>query len=344
VARPLKQLRETLKIRRYVQRQIERLDELLDEGTITQGHYDSTISDYRSRLKAVNRAVEDIRNSLRSRLSEARRREADASTKLAAFQARREQGKPNEERYAREEDKLRSKLEEASARRAELERAISAESPADLRAHGEAEPADEEEYNPFQKGHSAEFPGISVPERLFALVREARNPEARKAITVSSAVLGVLTAVVIGVVIISAALADDSGTDIIGKGEVLVPVVGENLKGVGEVSFTLDYDEDVLTAIEVVPGVLARARTLTSEIDTGIISVDIASTYGFDAAGELVLIVFSIDDIVTDPSDIILSSASALTRDEGGELDVDTEAGWVDTMTFNVYAPVLRVA
>ena len=345
MASPLKQLNETLRIRRYVQRQIEKLDALLAEGTITQGHYDATISDYRSRLKAVNRAIETVRESVRSRLRMARKSENDAERKLADLQSRRQERRVSEDKFFREEPRLRAQLEEARSDRAELERALSAESPADLLAPGEHEPEEDEEYDPYHRGLASEFPGVSVPERLFMLFREARNPEAKRPIAVSGIVLAVLTAIVIGVVAISSAFADDTTADVVGRGEVLVPVIGENLSGVGHMTFTLDYDEEVLSAVEVVPGVLSRARTVTSDLtQAGTVSIDIVSTYGFDASGELVLIVFGVDDIVTEATDVNLSAAAALALDGGSELTVESTNGWVDTATFDVFAPVIRVA
>ncbi len=345
MASPLKQLNETLRIRRYVQRQIEKLDSLLAEGTITQGHYDATISDYRSRLKAVNRALEAVRDSVRSRLRMARKSENDAERKLADLQSRREEGRVPEDKFVREEPKLRARLDEARSDRAALERALSAESPADLLAPGERETEEDEQYDPYHRGLSSEFPGVSVPERLYMLFREARNPEAKRPIAVSAIVLAVLTAIVIGVVAISSAFADDTTVDVVGRGEVLVPVIGENLAGVGHMTFTLDYDEEVLSAVEVVPGVLSRARTVTSDLtQDGTVSIDIVSTYGFDASGELVLVVFSVDDIVTESTDVNISTASALGLDEGSELNIETANGWVDTVTFDVFAPVIRIA
>lgn len=344
MASPLKQLNETLKIRRYVQRQIEKLDSLLAEGTITQGHYDATMTDYRSRLKAVNRALETVRDSVRSRLRIARKSETDAERKLADLQSRREEGRVPQDKFVREEPKLRARLAEARSNRAELERALSAESPADLLAPGEREPEEDEDYNPYHQGLSSEFPGVSVPERLYMLFREARNPEAERPIAVSGIALAVLTAIVIGVVVISSAFADDTTADVVGRGEVLVPVIGENLSGVGQITFTLDYDEQVLSAVEVVPGVLSRARTVTSDLtQDGSVSIDIASTYGFDASGELILVVFSVDNIVTEKTNVTLSKASAFALDGGSELTIERANGWVDTVTFDVFAPVIRV-
>jgi hypothetical protein len=342
MANPLKQLDEVLKLRRQEQRRIEKLESLLADGTITQGHYASTISDYRSRLNAINRTLETIRAGVRSRLSDARTDEGVAERKLASFQAQHEGPFEDGEKPAREASKLERKLESARARRAELERALAAESPADLRPDGEIQPEDEEEPPP---GISAQFPGVSVPERLLMLFRETRNPEAKKPVAVSGAVLAILTVVVLGVLLISGARADSGATaNVIGRGEVLVPVLGENLNGIGSVSLTLEYDEDVLTAVEIVPGVLARARTVTSDLSVdGVLSVDVESTYGLDPSGELMLVVFRVDDIVSDRTDIRVSSASALSLDGGTEPALETGDGWVETTSFTVSAPVLRV-
>lgn len=344
MADALKQLNEALKLRRQAQRQIEKLDSLLADGTITQGFYDSTVSDHRSRLKAVNQALAAIRHSVRSKLSDAREKEAIAEQKFASFRAKHEGATDEDGKLFRDESKLRTKLDNARSRRAELERALAAESPADLRPPGEAAP--EEDDMPPPHGIAAEFPGVSVPERLFMLFRETRNPEAKKPITVSGIVLAVITAVVIGAVAISGALADDVDTpDVIGRGEILVPVQGDNLGGIGRVSVTLEYDEDILTAVEIVPGVLARARTLTSDLALdGVVSVDIVSTYGFDPSGDLMLIVFRVNDIVADRTYIRVAGACAFALDGGSELEIETEDGWVDTTAFDVYAPAIRVS
>jgi len=343
VANPVKQVSEILRIRRYVQQQIDKLDALVADGTITKGHYDSTISDYRSRLKSVNRALEAARETVRPKLREARREESNAATKLANLQSRHEDGQISHDEFARREPKLRSKLEKATTIRAELERAMTAESPADLLPPGQSESEDDRAYNPYEKGYSAEFPGVSVPERLYMLFREFRNPEARRPITVSAIALGVLTAIVVGAVAISGALADDV-PDVIGKGEVMAPVYGENLAGVGRISFTLTYDDSVLTATEIVPGVLSRARTVTTDVSTdGIVTVDIDSTYGFDPSGELVLVVFKVHEISDEKTDILVSDATADAHADGTDLTLETEDGWVDTSALDVLAPVLRV-
>ena len=302
------------------------------------------------RLAVREASLAEARASIEHELNRARQAEAELRGRLGEAQLAQANGEPSRPGAGTEDHLLSNEIKGAEARVRILEAAHAAETTDEFDAllrRNAGVLADEPK--PFRHGAAGfvDWPGMSVPERLMILVREVRrNPQTKRPILISAAAVGAIVLIILGLVVVSG-LRNDAGNTpgLLGKGDVLVPVLVDGAVDAGAIELTIEYDGEILTTRDVISGALARGanvdRNVTAE---GTITLVVTSGGGITGSGELVLIIFRTDHIVVDPVVLTVSHVAVHGLEGNGELPVESEDGWVDTNNLNCYAPVLHLS
>lgn len=302
------------------------------------------------RLAAREASLAEARASIEHELNKARRAEAKLRGELEEAQSAQADEEPSRPDAGAEERLLASDVKRAEARVHILEAARDVETTAEfdkiLTQNAGVLAEEPKTYHPGAAGFTG-WPGISVPERFMILVREARrNPRTKRPIIISAAAIGAVALIIFGLAVVSG-LRNDAGNtpNLLGRGEVLVPVLVDGAVDAGAIELTIDYDGEILTARDVIAGGLARGADVDYDVTTdGTITLGLTSSGGITGSGELVLIFFRTDHIVLDPVALTVSHAAVHGLEEDSELPVESEDGWVDTNNMTCYAPVLRLS
>ncbi len=245
---------------------------------------------------------------------------------------------------------LQLRLTELNSRVSVKERALQAESASDLawldsvpEAHrGDEEP---ELSGPHEPGEMtvSEFPGASVPERIMMLRREMKKPGSRRSIIVSTVVVCAIAAIVFGVVLVSGHRNPKQASDYLGEGEVLVPVLVDDARNIRNLEFTLTYDPGVLRGMSVIQGDVGRLAFMQYDIDnSGTIEVVMRDVTGIDGSGTMLIMRFRTLEAGPTPEPIAFTALKAVDSETLQERPATGEDGWVDTLDFEVLAPVIR--
>ncbi len=302
------------------------------------------------RLAAREASLAEARASIEHELNKARQVETEVRGKPDGAQPAQANGEPSRPDAGAEEQLLSNEIKRAEARVRILEAAHAVETTGEFDAlltRNAGVLADEPK--PFHHGAAGfvDWPGMSVPERLMILVRETRrNPQTKRPIIISAAAVGAIALIIFGLAVVSG-LRNDAGdtSGLLGRGEVLVPVLIDGAVDAGEIELTIEYDGEILTARDLISGELARGADIDYDITTdGTVTLAVANSGGITGSGKLVLIFFRTDHIVVDPVALTVSHAAVHGLEGNGELPVESEDGWVDTNNMTCYAPVLRLS
>ena len=311
---------------------------------------EAAIAKRTERLAAREAELAEARGLIEHQLNKARQTEAELRGKLGEAQPTQANGEPPRTEAGAEERRLSNDIKRAEARVHILEAAYGVETTSDFDAllkKNAGVLADEPK--PFRPGAggSAEWPGMSVPERLMILAREIRkDPQTKRPIIVSTVAIGVIVLAILGVVVVSGLRNDPGNTPpILGTGEVLVPVLVDGAVNAGTIEVTIEHDSDILTARNVTYAGLARAADVDYDVTTdGTVTLKVSSIFGITGSGELVFIIYRTNHIVADPVALTISHAAAHGLAGNSELHVESEDGWADTNNLTSRALVLRLS
>ena len=311
---------------------------------------EAAIAKRTERLAVREASLAEARASIEHELNKARQVEAQLRSKPDEARPAQVDGEPSQPDAGAKEQLLSKEIKRAEARVRILEdaRAVETTSEFDALLTRNAGVLAEEP-KPFRTGTAgfADWPGMSVPERLMILVREVRrDPRAKRPILISAAAVGAIALIILGLVVVSG-LRNDAGdtSGVLGRGEVLVPVLIDGAVDAGVIELTIEYDGEILTARDLISGKLARgADDVAVEYADGSVTLGVTSSGGITGSGELVLIVYRTNHIVLDPVALTVSHAAVHGLEGNGELPVESENGWVDTNNMTCYAPVLYLS
>ena len=308
---------------------------------------EATIAKRTELLAAREASLAEARGQIEHKLNEARQSEAKLRSQLDEAHANEGTSHPG---AGAEEQLLSNEVKRAEARVRILEAAHDVETTNEFDALLTRNAGVlAEEPKSFRLGAAgfAEWPGISVPERLTVLFREVRrNPQAKRPIIISAAAVGAMVLVILGLAVTSGMRADAGNTpNLLGIGEVLVPVLVDGAVDAGTIEVTIEYDSEILTARSVISGALARRAVIDYDVTTdGTIAIEVSSSHGITGSGELVFIIYRTNHIVADPVALTVSYAAAYGLEGSSELQVESEDGWADTINMTCYAPVLHLS
>jgi hypothetical protein len=300
----------------------------------------SELAEEREKLARRESSLERTRVLVKRDLAEARKARDEAEKRLEKARDTR-----TVSFETAEEHRLKAAIKRGHLLVGHLEQAIAAESPEEVK--GILAAIQEEASNmsglfSLESTRFGDWPGPSVPERIIMLFKEARKPSSKKPILFSGGLMAVLAVIVLGGATISMLRADHSDANPIGIGEAVVPIMVDTADEVTSIEVTLEYDETILTAREVRKGLLGTLGRIAFDVSMpGTISFVLTDTAGIVGSGDLVLILFKVDHIVAEPTDIVIVSASATNKD-GSTATIRSEDGWLETSAMVNYAPVLH--
>jgi len=314
-----------------------RLSELVSAGDSADG---AKIAEEREKLERREASVEEVRELVRHDLAKARTARDEAEDRLQKAQETN-----TYDFETAEEIRLKAAVARGDILVGHLEHALSAEEATTIR---DILASIQEEASritgPFRLESSrfGDWPGPSVPERLIMLFKEARQPGSKKPILFSGGLMLALAAVILGTVTVAMLTGDRTDANPIGVGEAVVPVLIDSANEAVSIEVTLEYDEDVLTARDVRQGLMSTLGKVAFDVSIpGTASFAVQDKAGIVGSGDLVLIVFKVEQTVSEPTDLIIVSAIATNRD-GSEAVIKGENGWLDTDALVNYAPVLH--
>jgi len=298
------------------------------------------IDEAREKLTRREAALEQARAYVGREIEDAKKARDEATRRLAEAKSAR----------AADFESAEEHRHNATIRRGDmlvgyLERAFAADDPEEVR--GILKSVQEEATripSPYSLDASrfGDWPGPSVPERLIMLFKEARRPGSKKPILISGGIMLVLAVLVFGGAAISMLRGDRADANPVGMGEAVVPVLVDAADDTVRIEVTLEYDDSVLTALDVRKGLLGTLSTLESDISTtGVVEFVVTDSAGVVGSGDLVLVVFKVEHIITEPTPIVIASAAAVDK-SGGLSRVRLEDGWLDTACLVNYAPTVH--
>ena len=302
----LEQLRIALESRKASQRLIAKLEA---EG---EGADASELAAAREKLAGRESSLEKTRGLVRRDLEEARKARDEAERRL---EEARDTRTVNFE--TAEEHRLNATIRRGQSLVSNLEQALAAESPEEVRdilAAIQEEASRTPGVFSMDSARFGDWPGPSVPERIMMLFKEVRKPGSKKPILFSTLFMTVLAIVVFGGIAISMLRADPSATNPIGMGEAVVPVMIDAARDATSIEVTLEYDETILTAREVRKGLLSTLGKIAFDVSMpGTISFVVSDNAGIVGSGDLVLILFKVN-VIADDMDIATSQTQRVLQ------------------------------
>jgi len=302
------------------------------------------------RISAMADRERILRDSVEREMEQSRSAAAATEAELHDLEGRYGSGQVRDAAYETESQGLRSRLTDARARIAVREKALQAKSAKDLdwldsvpAAHRSAEASGQTATQGTSDVRFTDWPGASVPERIAMLWRESKKPASRRSIAVSTAVVGVISIILVTVVLISGHLNPRSADDYLGEGEFLVPVLVDSAEYVRNLEFTLEYDSEVLTAVSIIQGDVGRLAVMQYDVyRPGALDVLLRDVTGIAGSGSIVIIRFKTNEAAPDPTPLQFASLSAVDSRTMQDMPVQGENGWINTGTLDVQAPVVR--
>ena len=345
MADTLDRLKDALQARDKAREQALVLETQRTEEDGVGQQLESQLKKHSERLSVIDKAILRLRQVLAQQIEESRAVAAATETALRAIEVRRSTGDIAPGSYSSQEQVLRSRLEDAAARIEIREKAVQAESAADLdwlesvpAAHRAIESAQGQ-----RELRVADWPGTSVPERVAMLWRESKKPHSRRPIITSAAIVAVLSLIVFGAILVSRAGDTKSIEDYLGEGEVLVPVLVEDMEGVRTLDFTLAYDPQLVTGISVIQSEVGRLSVMEYDVDSdGRLTVGIRDAMGLSGTGTILVVRFRANEQAEGPATLEFTQVEATDARTMLERPVEGQDGRIDTATLEVVAPVLR--
>ena len=343
-------LREALRARDRVRRQIDKLDNQAppEGGNIEKRQLQR--AKLTAQVSRTDKDIDTLRDTLAREIEASRSIVSATESELHHLDERHESGEITDAAHGKQARALERTLSDARARIEVREKAQRAESASDLDWLVSVPAAQRKPDAPQQIGEGdisdariPDWPGASVPERIQMLWREGKKSHSRRPIIISGIVTGVLAFMVLGLVILSSMSPHRTAQDYLGKSEVLVPVLVDDMQGVRNLDFTLEYDPELLTAVSVVQDEVGRLSMMQYDIDSaGSLEVSVRDVTGITGTGAIVIIRFRANDAVEEQATLEFTSVSAtdvLTLQSRQALGED---GWIDTATLETNPPVLR--
>ncbi len=348
MADTLERLQDALRDRDHIKESISKLERTTDTGSAAVGSA-SKHEKQTQRLSSADKQVSTIREVLAAEIDASRTAAAAAGAGLQELEALHRSGEIADEPYQEKSEEFRSRREEATARIAVRERALSAESARDLDwlesvpiIHRVPEGETPAAPAPCEV-RLTDWPGASVPERIAMLWREARKPNSRRSIITSAIAVGALTVIVIAVVLIAGKMNPKDASDYLRPGEVLVPVLVDSAEHIRNLEFTLVYDTETVTGMSVIQGDVGRLAVMQYDIHrAGTVEVSIRDVVGVSGSGSIVIMRFRANEAVPDHATLSFASLRAVDTRTMEERPVVGEDGWIDTETLDVLAPIIR--
>jgi len=344
VADTLTQLRDALRKRDKARAQLQALQSQLPTGESDHQKRQAELEKLTSKLSSAGGDVSKRRESLAQEIDASRSVVSAAEDELRDLNERHDAGDIPERAYGRAVPAIRARIAGAEARIQIREKALAAESAKELDWLDKLTIAQRKADVPPQTGGPAtDWQGATVPERIMMLWRESKKPQSRRPIVISSIVLGVLALSVLAVVLVGGATSDTTMEDYLGRGEVLVPVLVQDMEGVRSLEFTLQYDPQLLTGMSVIQDEVGRLSVMQYDIDRdGHLRVTVRDVTGITGTGALIIIRFKVNELVEEQAPLEFVSVAATDVQTLQPRPAQGENGWVNTSTLEVYAPVLR--
>ena len=343
-------LKDVLASRDEARTRLHELETQVKGGGEADTRLSSNLRKQSERLSALRDRERTLRESVERETERSRSAAADLEVALHELEGRHSSGQVMDAAYEMEAHLLRSRRADAEARIAVREKALQAESARDLEwldsvpaVHRMAEGGQQPGAQGASSMAPSEWPGASVPERIAMLWRESKKPGSRRSIVVSSVVVGAIAVLVLGVVIISSHLNPRDPADYLGVGEFLVPVLVDDAQHLRNLELTLEYDNEVVTAVSVVQGDVGRLAVMQYDIyKPGMVEVLLRDITGIEGTGSIIIVRFKTNEIVPGPTALRLASLSAVDSRTMQDMPVQGEDGWVNTGTSDVQSPVVR--
>ncbi len=342
-------LRDALRARDKVKKQIGTLDDHeIPAGTDKKKP--SQLAKLTAELGAADVQIGKLHAALAREIEASQTVIGGVEEELALLEERHESGKVTDANYARQVAAL-EKTKSAAGERIEIrEKAQRAESATDLAwlatlpaAQRKADRTQQISENDISEARVPDWPGASVPERIQMLLREGRRSHSRGPIIISTIVVGAIAIIVLGLVIVSNLTSPRTAADYLEPGDVLIPVIVDDMQDVRNLDFTLQYDPQLLTAVSIVQDKVGRLSVMEYDIDpAGQLKVSVRDVTGITGSGAIVIIRFKANDAVEEQAELGFASVSAtdvLTLEDRPAVGED---GWIDTVTLQSSPPVLR--
>jgi hypothetical protein len=341
-------LRDALRARDRITRQLEELDaRVIPAGGDTKKRQ-SQMARLAAQLSTVDSDIKELHDVLAREIEASGAIVGGAENELTILEERHASGAITDASYDKQVRALGRTISAGRARREIRERAQRAESAAGLNWLASI-PADQRKPDRLQQiGESdvsdarvPDWPGASVPERVQMLWREGKKSHSRRPIIISGIVVGVMALIVVGLVIVSNFTSDKTAADYLGEGDVLVPVLVDNMQDVRNLDFTIQYDPQSVTAMSVIQDEVGRLSVMEYDINEGQLTVSLRDVTGITGTGAVVIVRFKANQSVAEQAALQFASVSATdvsTLEDRPVLGID---GWIDTATLEVSAPVL---
>ena len=345
MADTLGQLKTILRARDEGRARLEELESKTNREDTQSKRLQADLSKQSERLSAMDERVRTLRQALTRESEAARAAITEADAELHALEDRRGSGQVMDAAYEVGARSLRIRRTDAEARIAVREKALEADSAKELDWLDSVPPEHRgaDSTQGIDETSISDFPGPSVPARIAMLWRESKRPQSRSSIRTSAIVVGALTLLVVGAVVISSSLNPRDPTDYLREGEFLVPVMVEEAQHIRNLQFTLEYDTEVVAGVSVIQGDVGRLAVMQYDVDrSGRIEVLVRDVTGIDGSGSLVIMRFKTVTVVPEPAPLRFTSLNAIDSRTLLERPVLGDDGWINTEQLDTLAPVLR--
>jgi hypothetical protein len=350
LADTLAQLKDVLVARDEARTRLHQLEAQAKGGGEADKRLSSNLRKQSERLSTLHDRERTLRESIGRETEQSRTAAADLEVALHDLEVRHSSRQVMDAAYEMEAHQLRARRADSEARIAVREKALQAETAKDLdwldsvpTVHRMAEGGQQPGAHGASSVAPSEWPGASVPERIVMLWRESKKPNSRRSIVVSSIVVGAIAILVLGVVIISSHLNPRDPADYLGVGEFLVPILVDDAQHLRNLELTLEYDNEVVTAVSVVQGDVGRLAVMQYDIyKPGRVEVLLRDVTGIEGTGSILIVRFKTNEIVPGPTALRFASLSAVDSRTMQDMPVQGEDGWVNTGTRDVQSPVIR--
>ncbi len=348
----LRELRDALHIRDILLGQLQQVDTRLIQNEEKDPKLQNRRNGLVRRLSSSDDSISKLRTTLLEQADQARAALADAEQSLRELDERLRDGMITDAAHQKRARAFRGRINTLSAQASLLESVCSAESAPEMDrlrteaiTNSDVSVSDKTDaiMRRYTERRPIDWPGASVPERLGMVWRDGKKQRSRRSILTSAGIIGVLTLVVIGALLISGASRERDATEFLAAGEVLVPVHVEGAHAVREMTFTLAYDPNQVTGVSVIQGEVGRLAVMQYDFHrSGNLNVTIRDVVGVSGTGEMLIARFRTAEDAEGLIPLTFASIEATDARSGEDLPVSSEAGWIDAESLQVSPPTVR--
>lgn len=350
MADTLTQLRRALADRDDIRETIVKLEREAAASTAGGDKARSKLEKQTERLSSAEKDVDAARKTVTDQLVASRSVVEKAEAELRDLEERHASGEIPDESFDQQREVAQRRASSAGKRAAVREKALQAESAKELNwlartpvAYLASEDDAQQAEQSKRETHYSDWPGASVPERIVALWRDSRKPHSRRTILVSSIALAVTVVAVIGVILVAGSRNPRDASYFLREDEVLVPVMVDEAVDIRNLDFTLEYDNEALTAISVIQGDVGRLAFMQYDIDgSGRVDVQLRDVTGIDGSGSIVIIRFTVGESSTGTFPVYFTGLSAVDARTIQERPAEGADGWIEAGTLDILAPVIK--